>query len=157
MPFQIQALPMTPFLPLVGASDAELAARNGRRVVAESDSGYPCRVSLRDAAAGETLLLVNFEHLPGASPFRASHAIFVREAAVEASPAPGDIPASIASRLLSVRGFDAADMLQDADVVEGAALAERLERMFAAPEIDYIHVHYAKQGCFAAKVTRTEG
>ena len=49
MSFQVHALPAAPFAHYFDLSDAELEARGARRVIARSDSGYPCRVSLRDA------------------------------------------------------------------------------------------------------------
>jgi hypothetical protein len=54
-----------------------------------------------------------------------------------------------------VRAFDAAHMLVDADVVEGTALAPSIERFFADARVDYLHLHNAKPGCFAARVDRS--
>jgi len=42
----------------------------------------------------------------------------------------------------------------DADVAQGDAIAKTIWRMFENPEIDYLHLHNAKPGCFAASVTR---
>ena len=50
----------------------------------DATPGYPDRIEMRDCVAGETVLLVNYEHLPVASPYRSAHAIFVREGAREA-------------------------------------------------------------------------
>jgi hypothetical protein len=60
----------------------------------------------------------------------------------------------IASRLISVRGFNARDRILGADVVDGADLRDILNEMLSDKDVDYIHLHNAKQGCFAAKVTR---
>jgi hypothetical protein len=42
----------------------------------------------------------------------------------------------------------------EADVVEGGKLAEKLEELFANIDIEFVHIHNAKQGCFAAMATR---
>jgi len=84
MTFQITALPAAPFTPLFTLPDAELAARGGVRRVADRNPGFPCRVSLRDAEPGETVLLVNYEHLPVRSPFRSTYAIYVRRGVEQA-------------------------------------------------------------------------
>jgi hypothetical protein len=154
MTFQIHPLDPAPFAPLFGLDDAGLRARGARRVTATSDPGFPCRVSLADAAIGETLILANHAHLVGPTPYAATHAIYIREGAVAAMPAPDTVPEVLARRLLSVRGFDAEQMLVDADVVDGRDLADHLARLFGNGDIAFVHVHFARPGCFAAAVTR---
>lgn len=154
MTFRIHALDPVPFAALFALDDAALAAQGARRMTATSTPGFPCRVSLEDAAVGETLLLVNHAHLTGATPYAATHAIFIREGAERARPAPGTIPAVLARRLLSVRGYDAEKMMIDADVIDGGDLAAHLDRLFARDDIAFVHLHYARPGCFAAAVTR---
>jgi len=56
------------------------------------------------------------------------------------------------TRLLSLRAFDAHGMLVDADVVDGRALEPALDRLLA--DAAYVHVHFAKPGCYAALVRR---
>jgi hypothetical protein len=111
-------------------------------------------VSLRDAAVGETVLLVNYEHHAAASPFRSTYAIYVREGAAEARPERGEVPEMLRSRLLAVRAFDQAGMLVDADVVEGLAVEDAITRLFARPDTAYLHLHFARPGCYAARVDR---
>ena len=154
MSFQIIALDPAPFAPLFALSDAELAGRHIVRRVADTMPGFPCRVSLADAAIGETLLLLNHEHLPVASPYRAAHAIYVREGAEQAHPEPGEVPEVIARRLISGRAFDAAGMMTDADVAEGDAVAPLIERLFADTAVVFVDLHNARPGCFAARAVR---
>jgi Protein of unknown function (DUF1203) len=154
MSFRISGLAAREFSALCGLTDAELAARNARRVVADRHPGFPCRVSLVDAQPGENVLLVNYEHLPLTSPYRSRYAIYVRENASDAHLGVNEIPQVLQHRLLSLRAFSRAGMLLDADVVEGTALAAALERLLAPAEVAYLHVHNARPGCFAARVDR---
>ena len=154
MNFQIAPLPLAPFAPLFALSDEELALRNIVRRVVDRHPGFPCRVSLEDAPIGETVLLMNYEHQPAQSPYRSSHAIFVRERAQLATPGVNEIPEVLSRRLLSVRGFDAQGLMVKADVVEGAALADAIADFFASDEVAYLHLHNAKPGCYAARVDR---
>ena len=154
MSFQIHALSPAPFAPLFAMSDDELRSRRATRITVDAKPGYPCRVSLADAEIGETAILVNFEHQPADSPYRASHAIFVREHAGQAFPAAGSVPEALASRLISVRAFDDKHFLVNADVIDGSRLSESIPAMFQNPEVAYLHLHHAKPGCFAARVTR---
>jgi hypothetical protein len=127
-----------------------------RRVVA-GEGGYPCRVSLTHALPGEELVLLNYEHQPGHTPYRSRHAIYVRRASDAAFDGVDVIPEALAVRLLSVRAFDAEGMMIDADVVEGIAAAAVFERLLENHEARYLHVHNAKRGCYAARVERLVG
>lgn len=154
MGFQISALGVSQFSHLFGQDEETLSTFGARRVVADSDFGFPCRVSLRDAAVGDSLILINFEHQPAHTPYRSSHAIYVREQAVQATPAENEIPEFFRKRLLSVRAFDAAGMMRDADVVDGQHLDVLIEKLFANEAAEYIHVHNARPGCYVASVRR---
>ncbi|HZB69810.1 MAG TPA: DUF1203 domain-containing protein [Sphingomicrobium sp.] len=153
MNYTVHGLSPDPFAPLYGLTDDELAKRRARRVVVDGP-GFPERVELRDAEPGETLLLVNFEHQSADTPYRSSHAIYVREGAAEAWS--GDLlPEVMRKRLLSLRGFSADGMMVDADVVEGREAEPVIERLFADPAVAYIHAHYARPGCYAARIDRS--
>jgi hypothetical protein len=154
MSFRISALPKSEFEPLFGLSAEALAQRRAVRRVVTEKPGLPCRVSLADAEVGEEVILVHYEHQPAESPFRASHAIFVRLHAEEARPAIDEVPQALRSRVLSLRAFDAAGMMVDADLADGGALEPIVERMFANSEVAYLHAHYAKPGCYAARIDR---
>ncbi len=152
MNYVVSGLSPDPFLPLYGLSDGELAERLARRVVVDGP-GFPERIEMRDAGPGETLLLVNFEHQGAATPYRSSHAIYVREGATE--PWIGDrLPEVMRKRLLSLRGFTADGSMAEADVVEGREAEPVIERLLSDPAINYIHAHYAKPGCYAARIDR---
>jgi hypothetical protein len=154
MTFQIHALPATKFRPLFALSDRELVKARATRMVVDSNPGYPCRVSLVEADIGETVILVNFQHQSADSPYRASHAIFVRENAEQAFPSVGVVPQVLEARLISIRAFDEKHYMLAADVVEGLRLTESIPAMLQDPKVSYLHLHNAKRGCFAARVTR---
>jgi hypothetical protein len=151
--FVIRGLDPAPFAPLFALDDAALAALDARRVVA-SGPGFPCRVSLEDAVPGETLILANFEHLPVASPFRSRHAVYVREDAGAPAQYRDTVPEQFRTRMLSLRAFDAAGMMVDADLADGREAEGVIERMLAEPRVAYLHAHFAKPGCFAARIDR---
>lgn len=154
MSFRVVALDAAPFQHLYGQSDASLASLGAVPYLVDRSPGFPCRVSLADAAVGERMILLNFEHLGGDTPYRSRHAIFVRDGAHRAEPEVGEIPAYLTRRLLSVRAFDAADMMIDADVVGGDDLAGSIEWLFGNPRTARLHVHTAKQGCYLAAIER---
>lgn len=154
MDFQISGLPVAPFAHLFGLPDAELAKDSIVRRTATKSPGFPCRVSLQDAQLGETLLLLNYEHLDVATPYRSRYAIYVRENAAEAHVGVNEVPDVLRQRLLSLRAFDKQGMLLEADVVDGRDLEPLIEHMLNRTAVEYIHVHNAKPGCFAARIDR---
>ena len=154
MNFQITALPLTPFAPLFALDDEQLRERGAKRYVAGRNSNFPCRVSLQDAAEGESAVLVPFMHQPADSPYRASGPIFVREAARQASPVVNDVPQQLRLRLLSVRAYVAEALMVDSDIVDGRELESVIDRMFTDSRVEYLHVHFARPGCYACRIDR---
>ena len=157
MSFRLVALDAAQFAPLHALDDEALAAQGIVRRIVPEEGGVPCRVSLEDAAPGERVLLLPFVHHDVPGPYRASGPIYVRENVRTARLEPGEIPAMLAKRPLSVRAYDAHHMLKESDVVEGRDLRAAIERAFADAEVTYIHLHNARPGCFNCAVERVPG
>ena len=153
MSFRITGLSSEPFAPLFGLSEDELRKRGAVRKIVDQPNAFPCRISLTDAEPGDTVLLTHFEHHPVDSPFRSSYAIYVREGE-RTFDAVDHVPDQLRRRLLAVRAFDEAGMLLDAEVADGKALEPVIEKFFADGQTRYLHVHFARPGCYAAKVER---
>ena len=154
VPFRISPLPLDAFAALFELSDAELATRGMRRIVADSKPGYPCRVSLVDAEVGERVILLPYAHHPVPGPYRASGPVFAREAAREARLGVNEVPESVRARLLSVRGYDREGIMVASDVTEGRSLEGTVSRLFSDERVDYLHLHNARAGCYSCRVDR---
>ncbi len=154
MTYTLRGLEPALFQPLFELDDASLAARGMRRMRADTPVGYPCRISLEDAPVGEEVLLLPFVHQDSRSPYRASGPIFVRRNIREPRRIVGELPPYLALRPLSVRAYDAADDMLDADIVDGAEAAPLIERYLARDGVRYLHLHFARRGCYACRVDR---
>lgn len=154
MNFMIKGLSADPFRHLYGLSDDALEAHGAKRYVCDQSPGFPDRVEMRDADIGETLLLVNHVSMGKDSPYKASHAIFVREGADHVYEAKNEVPAVMFNRLLSLRAFDHAGMIVDADVVQGADIQPSIERLLQNKSVEHIDAHNAARGCFSGRITR---
>jgi Protein of unknown function (DUF1203) len=117
------------------------------------DGKYPCRVSLTDSRAGEELLLINYEHHPVDSPYRMRFAIFLRDGD-QTYDKVNEVPEQLRNRILAVRSFDAKGMMVDNQLVDGNEIEPVLEKMLVPANADYLHIHFASAGCYAAKVER---
>jgi hypothetical protein len=153
--FRLAGLAHEGFEPLFAMQDDELRARGISRLTATADFGFPCRVSLEDARTGDELLLLSHEHQPARSPYRASGPIYVRRGAERNVLPVGEVPPYVTRRLISVRAYDARDMMIDATVIDGADVSADLDARFADARVAYVDLHNAKRGCFSCRATRT--
>jgi len=153
MTYRIAGLDPAQFAPLWAMEPDALAAHGARRVSVDADRGFPCRVSLDDARAGESLMLVHHVHHDVAGPYRSAFAIFVREDAVQATY-EDCCPPCFAGRTLSLRGFDREGALAAARLATPGEADATIRDLLSDPAIAYINAHNAAHGCFAARIER---
>jgi len=154
MTYVVRGLDPAPFRPLFGLTDQQLGERGIVRMTVDSPT-YPCRVSLKDRAIGEKVLLLNHVSHEVANAYRASHAIFVAEGEDEAAEYVDEVPPVFETRVLSLRGFDATGMMADAILTQPGEADAGIRRLFDNPAIETIHAHNATRGCFSAKIERS--
>ena len=156
MAFQICGLAPHQFSHLFSLNDEELHIQGIDRHIADEAFSFPCRVSLEDADIGEELLLLNFAHLKTTSAYQANGPIFVRRNAIEAPIFVDQLPPMLdqVHRLFSVRAFDSTDRMVEAEVASSTELQALLDNFLLKPQVHYLHVHFARRGCFAARVDR---
>ena len=155
MSFTVSGLPVEPFQPLFGLSDEALSERGVVRLIAQAGSRYPCRITLEDAAPGESLLLLNYEHHGAATPYRSNHAIYVNEAAVEPRAFVSVVPAVLRGRPIALRAYDEAGMMVWAELVlPDQDMAAAIGRGLGESGVSYLHAHNPARGCYAARIDR---
>jgi hypothetical protein len=154
MSFRFHALGHKQFAHYFSMSPEQLREHRAVFRLVDKKPGFPCRVSLEDADLGERVLLTHFVHLPVDSPFRASHAIYVRAGVSTRFFAPGEVPELFRTRQLSLRCFDKDAMLVDAYLSEGCDVESVLLQALQQSRVTHVDVHFAKPGCFGARVTR---
>ncbi len=153
MTYVVEGLSPDHFSPLFALNDTELAAINARRVTATADRGFPCRISLQDARAGEELILLHHVSHDVETPYRSAYAIYVRPG-VDAARYRDEPPPVFAGRPIALRAFDAAGMLQTARLAGPGEADAAIRDLFADAGIAYIDAHNAAHGCFAARIER---
>ncbi|MBV9882495.1 MAG: DUF1203 domain-containing protein [Sphingomonadaceae bacterium] len=153
MTYRIEGLAPEAFEGLFSMTDGELAACNAVRVTADSAFGFPCRVSLADAAPGEELVLFNHVSNDVPTPFRTAYAIYVRKGAAPAAY-QDEAPDYLDRRTLSLRGFGEDGMLKHGLLAQPGEADAQIRALFERPEIATIHAHAAAYGCFLARIER---
>ena len=152
--FQIKALPEADFASLFDLDNQELEKTGAIRMIADKKLAFPCRVSLEDAEPGEEVILLAYHHHKTSSPYQSSGPIFVKKNAATARLAVNEIPKLLNHRYLSIREYDKMGMMKASLVTEGHKLKEVLTEIFNNAEIDYVHIHNAKPGCYMCEVVR---
>ena len=153
MNYQLRGLEPAPFEKLFDLDDAALEGLGMRRMRSDKPVGFPCRVSLEDTPVGEEVLLLPFTHQDSRSPYRASGPIFVRRGQ-SAARIVNALPSYLTLRPLSVRAYDAADEMVDAEVVDGTVAEPLIQRYLARADVAYLHIHFARRGCYACRIDR---
>lgn len=155
MTYQFHSLDPAAFTSLAALNDAELAERHIVVSTVQPGDRAPCRLTLENTPAGETVLLVNHTHQPTPSPYGARGPIFIRKAALGGQPVvTATLPAMLVGRQMSVRAYDAAGMIVDGAVVEAIDLKPHLDALFRRADVDEVHLHFPGRGCYAAKAVR---
>ncbi len=154
MSYRIIGLDRETFAGFFDMDDAALAEQGAVRVTAGADKGWPCRISLEDAKAGEDLILLNHVSHDVATPYRSKYAIYVRSDARQRAEYVDETPPVFEGRPMALRAFDANGMLRNAALALPGQADAKIRELFASDEIAYIHAHNAAHGCFLAKVER---
>ncbi len=154
MSYRITGLDRQPFAGYFDMDDVELAKHGAVRVTAGADKGWPCRISLQDAKAGEELILLNHVSHDVATPYRSAYAIYLRQSASDTAEYVDETPPVFEGRPMAFRAFDKDGMLKNAALALPGQANSKIRELFASDEIAYIHAHNAAHGCFAAKVER---
>lgn len=152
--FKITGISKKEIQALFNLNQQELAQKGIKKLIVDENPGYPCRVSLEDAAVGEEILAFNYEHHKVNSPYKASGPVFVRLNAQEVVLQKNEIPKILIHRVLSLRVYDAAAMMIDAQTTEGKHLKDAIHGIFANKKAQYIQIHNSSPGCYNCQVDR---
>lgn len=154
MNFRIKALDDREFVALFNLGNSELEKIGAVKMIVDEFPGFPCRVSLEDAEIGEEVILLPYQHHKTNSPYQSSGPIFVRKIAKSSIYEINEIPKMFNHRLLSLRGYDKNAIMKDASVIEGNNIKEQIFKIFENDDIQYIHIHNARPGCYNCLVER---
>ena len=146
--FRIHALPAD----VLARARSCPSAASLYRLTAEGDE--PLRCCLRNAHAGEALLLFNYEPPIGDSPYRERGAVFAHADGCDGPPPPDAYPPSWRGRRQVLRAYDRRGWIRDAIVHDGSGPEAEIARLFADPEVVQLHSRNVAYGCFMFAVTR---
>lgn len=154
MNFRIESLKSQPFEFISKLDEAELKQNNIVKQIVNKKPSFPCRVTLEDAEIGEEVFLFNYEFHSVSSPYKASGPIYIRPNKEQRFCEVNEVPSLFLTRLISLRGYNQQQMLIFAEVFEGKELKNKIQNAFENHEIEYVHIHNAKFGCYFAQAKK---
>ena len=149
--FSVRAMP-TGLLEHVRAGAGDASGNRAEHVVAAG--GEPLRCCLRDARAGERLILFGYAPPIPAGPYAERGAVYAHEHLCP-GPATDDYPAGWRGRPQVLRAYDARGWIRDARVHDGEQPEAVIARLLADPEVAQVHSRNVAYGCFMFQVVRT--
>ncbi len=150
MTFRIHSIP-DEVLARVRASGVD--ASDNAVVRIEAEGGEPLRCCLRNARAGEAIVLFGYEPPIGASPYREIGAVFAHADACGGADGSA-YPEAWRGKPQVLRAYDRRGWIRDAIVHDGTVPEAEIARMLADPETVQLHSRNVAYGCFMFVVTR---
>ncbi|SNT44373.1 Protein of unknown function [Asanoa hainanensis] len=116
--------------------------------------GEPLRCCLRDASAGEDLILFGYEPVLPASPYREIGAVFAHAVACPTEPAAG-YPADWRGRRQVLRAYDSRGWIHPATREHDGTDPEAvIASILADPAVVQVHSRNIAYGCYMFAITR---
>jgi hypothetical protein len=120
-----------------------------------ADGGEPLRCCLRNARAGEALLLFGYAPpIAADSPYREIGAVFAHAEPCAGPPASDAYPEEWRGKPQVLRAYDRRGWIRDAVVHDGARVEAEIAQLLADPETTQLHSRNVAYGCFMFVVTR---
>lgn len=151
---QFTALP-TDIVEAYRKGDPDAFGNPPEHVVSQGD-GNPCRHCLRLIPKGAEMLILAHKPFDGTHPYAEVGPIFLcADACTRGGGA--DLPEMLTSSpAYLIKGYSAADRIVygTGGVVPTGEMQDRIDAIFADPEVAYIHVRSARNNCYQARVER---
>lgn len=127
----------------------------GHPAYVEIAKGYgPCRSCLQTFRTGEERrILFTYNPFAGIDPYPSPGPVFIHQDNCSTYDAP-DFPSALRELPLILEGIGRGRWMISREPVDRSNVEEVIERLFAIPAVEYIHVRNAEAGCFIAHIER---
>ncbi len=124
-------------------------AGNPLKVQVHQDSGAPLRCCLREARAGERLLLIAYTPPGTAGAYAERGPVFIHAERCEGYLTPGEYPPELAGRQQVVRAYDKQGRIADGVLVaDGRQAQAAIAELLARREVKLVHLRNVGYGCY---------
>lgn len=127
---------------------------SGNAVVRRTASGgEPLRCCLRDATAGEDIILFGYEPVLPPSPYREVGAVFAHAADCGGPATTDEYPPAWRGRRQVLRAYDQRGWIRAAVVHDGSRPEATIADLLSDPRVVQIHSRNVAYGCYMFTVT----
>ncbi|PWR05924.1 DUF1203 domain-containing protein [Micromonospora acroterricola] len=152
--FRVRALPAAT-LDTVRRTRRDAAGRPVEALPA--GGGEPLRCCLRDAEAGEALLLFGYAPPVAAGPYREVGPVFAHAVACPGPQRAGQHPSDWRGRSQVLRAYDRQGRIHGGRLHDGTEPEAVIAELFADPAVHQLHSRNVVYGCFMFVVERAAG
>ncbi len=122
-----------------------------------AEEGAPCRHCLHIIAAGsEKATLFTLDAFEGVESLPLPGPVYIHAEACERYPADGGFPPALRNSPRTLNAYARGRRLVAAEYVEKGNVDAGIEKLFARPEVDYIHVRSTTAGCYTFRIERAD-
>ncbi|HEX6354386.1 DUF1203 domain-containing protein [Actinophytocola sp.] len=128
----------------------------GDGVAMTASGGEPLRCCLRDAEAGESLVLFNYEpSLPAESPYQEKGAVFTHASPCAGPESVTSYPADWRGRPQALRAYDTRGWIHPSTHVhDGTDPEAAIAAVLSHPDVVEVHSRNLAYGCYMFRLTR---
>jgi hypothetical protein len=147
-------------LPAADLDDIRRAARDRHgnplvcRVVSAADAGSPLRCCLREAAAGERIVLIAHSPRGGTGEYREVGPVFIHADKCAGYATPGRYPDGFRHRPQVFRAYDSHGRICDAVLVDGIDAERVIGELLARPDVAVVQSRNVLYGCYMFLISR---
>ena len=124
-------------------------AGNVLEIQVPAEGGSPLRCCLREARAGERLLLIAYTPPGTAGAYAERGPVFVHAERCAGYLMPGEYPPELAGRQQVVRAYDKQGRIADGVLVaDGRQAQAAIAELLARPEVELVHLRNLGYGCY---------
>jgi hypothetical protein len=135
-------------------------AGNVLEIQVPAEGGAPLRCCLREARAGERLLLIAYTPPGTAGAYAERGPVFIHAERCDGYPTPHQYPPGLIGRPQVVRAYDSQGRIADGVLVADGHQAQGvIAGLLARPEVALVHLRNVGYGCynFAVRAVRVNG
>jgi hypothetical protein len=120
---------------------------------AVAGEGAPCRHCLQIIAAGaEKATLFTYDAFEGIESLPLPGPVYIHAEACERYPENGGFPAQLRNSPRTLNAYARGRRLLATEYVENGNVDAAVEKLFARPGVDYIHVRSTAAGCYTFRI-----
>jgi hypothetical protein len=121
---------------------------------AVTKEGAPCRHCLKIIPAGEQATLFTYDAFEGTEKLPLPGPVYIHANSCERYPEDAGFPVELKNSSRTLNAYAKGRRLLAQEYVENGTVDSTVEKLFARPDVEYIHVRSTTAGCYTFRIER---